>query len=127
SSLDSELAIVAGQRPRLHSYLSGLEDQIRVTSDDIRSAEEQLAAAIATNELVTAMGNRNSAAARVVGRISLFLENLIPHTELVAREAQHQRLQLKVADLERRVGDDSSRERLTSILNSIAEYTSHHS
>ncbi len=73
SSLDSELAIVAGQRPRLDSYLSDLEGQIRETSNDIQSADEQLAAAVATNELVAAMGNRNSAAARVVGRISLFL------------------------------------------------------
>jgi hypothetical protein len=95
-----------------------------VTSNEVRSAEEQLAAAIATDELVAAMGNRNNAAARVVGRISLFLENLVPNAELVAREAQHQRLRRKVADLEQRVGDDSSRDRLTSILNNIAAYTS---
>jgi phage shock protein A len=124
SSLDSELAIVVGQRPRLDSYLSDLEAQIRDASDQIRSAEEQLAAAIATNELVTAMGNRNNAAARVVGRISLFLENLVPNAELIAREAHHQRLRRKVADLEQRVGDDSSRDRLASILNNVAAYTS---
>ena len=124
SSLDSELAIVVGQRPRLDSYLSDLEAQIRDISDQIRSAEEQLAAAIATNELVTAMGNRNSAAARVVGRISLFLENLVPNAELIAREANHQRLRRKVDDLEQRVGNDSSRDRLTSILNNVAAYTS---
>lgn len=124
SSLDSELAIVAGQRPRLDSYLSDLDGQIQEISSEIRSAEEQLAAAIATNELVTAMGNRNNAAARVVGRISLFLENLVPNEELVARETQHQRLRLKVADLERRIGDDSSGERLTSMLNNIAAQAS---
>lgn len=124
TSLDTELAIVAGQRPRLDSYLADLDRQIRETADEIRSAEEQLAAAIATNELVSAMGNRNSAAARVVGRISLFLENLIPNSELVALEAKHERLRRRVVDLERRVGDDTSRERLTSILNNIAGYVS---
>ena len=123
-SLDSELAIVAGQRPRLDSYVSDLEGQIREASDEIRSAEEQLAAAVATNEMIAAMGDHNSAAARVVGRISLFLENLVPNAELIAREAQHQRLRLKVEDLERRVGEDSSRDRLTSILNNIAATTS---
>jgi phage shock protein A len=124
SSLDSELAIVVGQRPRLDSYLGDLEAQISETSGQIRSAEEQLAAAIATNELVTAMGNRNNAAARVVGRISLFLENLVPNAELIAREAHHQILRRKVADLEQRAGNDSSRDRLTSILNNVAAYTS---
>jgi phage shock protein A len=124
TSLDAELAIVAGQRPKLESYISDLEARIQQTSDEIRSTEEQLAAAIATNELITEMGTRNSAAARVVGRISLFLENLVPNAELVARETEHQRLRLKVAELERRVGADTSHERLTSILNNIAAQTS---
>jgi len=124
TSLDAELAIVAGQRPKLASYLSDLEARIQETSDEIRSAEEQLAAAIATNELITEMGTRNSAAAKVVGRISLFLENLVPNSELVAREAEQRRLRVRVAELERRVGRDSSHERLTSILNNIAAQTS---
>jgi phage shock protein A len=124
TNLDAELAIVAGQRPRLESYLADLDRQIRETTDEIRSAEEQLAAAIATNELVSAMGNRNSAAARVVGRISLFLENLVPNSELVALEAKHERLRRRVVELERRVGDDTSHERLISIMNNIAGYVS---
>lgn len=123
-SLDAELAIVAGQRPRLESYLAGLDGQIRDTSDEIRSTEEQLAAAIATNELVNAMGNRNNAAARVVGRISLFLESIVPNSELILLEAKHERLRRKVAELELRIGDDFSRERLASILNNIAGYIS---
>lgn len=108
----------------MDSYLSDLDRQIREASDEIRSTEEQLAAAIATNELVKAMGNRNNAAARVVGRISLFLENLVPNSELVTLEAKHERLKLRVAELERRVGDDTSRDRLASILNNIASYIS---
>jgi phage shock protein A len=123
-SLDTELAIVAGQRPHLESYLAGLDSQIREATDEIRSTEEQLAAAIATNELVNEMGNRNNAASRVVGRISLFLENLIPNSELIALEAKHERLRRRVADLERRIGDDTSRDRLASILNTIAGYAS---
>jgi chaperonin cofactor prefoldin len=124
NSLNAELAIVAGQRPRLESYLADIGREIRETTDEIGSAEEQLAAAIATNELVKAMGDRNTAAARVVGRISLFLENLIPNSELLALEAKHERLKRRVADLEQRVGDDISRERLASILNNIAGYIS---
>jgi hypothetical protein len=123
-SLDAELSIVAGQRPRLDSYLADLGGQIQQASEEIRSVEEQLAAAIATNELVNAMGSRNNAAARVVGRISLFLENLIPNAELVALEAKHERLRLRVVELERRVGNDTSHDRLTSILNNIAGYIS---
>lgn len=124
SSLDAELAVVAGQRPRLDSYLAELGSQIQRATENIRSVEEQLAAAIATNELVSEMGSRNNAAARVVGRISLFLENLIPNSELISLEAKHERLRLRVLELERRVGNDTSHERLVSILNNIAGYVS---
>ena len=120
NTLDSEIAVVAGQRPRLESYLSDLETRIREISDAIRSTEEQLAAAIAANEMIAELGNRNNAAARVVGRISLFLENLVPDTKLQSLEVEHRRLKTKVDDLERRVGADSSHERLASILNNIA-------
>ena len=123
-SLDAELAIVAGQRPHLESYLTDLDNQIRETTDEIRSTEEQMAAAIATNELVNEMGSRNNAASRVVGRISLFLENLMPNSEVIALEAKHERLRRRVAELERRIGDDTSRDRLASILNNIAGYAS---
>jgi len=124
ASLDVELGIVSGQRPRLDSYLADLDREIRETSNEIRSAEEQLAAAIATNELVNATGDRNNTAARVVGRISLFLEDLLPNSELIALEKQHERLRARVADLERRIGDDTSRDRLASILNNVAGYIS---
>ena len=70
--------------------------------------------------MISEMGNRNNAAARVVGRISLFLENLVPDTKLQSLEVEHRRLKTKVDDLERRVGADSSHERLASILNNIA-------
>jgi hypothetical protein len=91
-TLEAELAIVAGQRPRLDAYLVDLERQIREKTDEIRNAEGQLAAAIAANELVYEIGNRNNAAARIAGRISLFLEDLAPNSELVTLEARHERL-----------------------------------
>lgn len=53
TSLAAELAIVSGQRSKLESYLNDLEVQIKDTYDEIRSAEQQLAAAIAANELIT--------------------------------------------------------------------------
>jgi hypothetical protein len=38
------------------------------------------------------MGTRNNAAARVVGRISLFLETLLPNEDLARLEAENRRL-----------------------------------
>jgi len=124
ATLDAELSIVVGQRPKLESYLAEQEAKVRETVDAIKSKEGELSSAIAANEIMAAMGTRNNAAARVVGRISLFLENLVPNEELKAREIEHRRLKLKVDELEKKIGADSSNERLTSILNNISAQVS---
>ena len=120
ATLDEEMSIVAGQRPKLEAYLTEQDGNVREVVDAIKSKEAELSAAIAANEIIAQMGTRNNAAARVVGRISLFLENLIPNAELASREAEHRRLKFKVDELEKKVGIDDSHERLTSILNNIS-------
>lgn len=120
ATLDEEMRIVVGQRPKLEAYLAEQHDKVREIVNAIKSKEAELSAAIAANEVIAQMGTRHAAAARVVGRISLFLEDLVPNTELAAREAEHRRLKLKVDDLEKKVGSDDSHERLTSILNNIS-------
>ena len=123
-SLDAELRIATGQRPKLDAYVAGLNDKAQEVAGAIKAKEIELSAAIAANEVVAQMGTRNNAAARVVGRISLFLESLAPNEELVRLEAENRRLKLKVEDLEKRVGADNSNDRLNSILNIISTQVS---
>ncbi|GAB2570156.1 DUF3732 domain-containing protein [Dyella jejuensis] len=120
ASLDKELRIATGQRPKLEAYLTELDDKADEIVGTIRQKEAELSAAISTNEIIAQMGTRNNAAARVVGRISLFLETLLPNEDIAKLEANHRRLKLKVEQLEKQIGSDDSNERLASILNNIA-------
>jgi hypothetical protein len=119
-SLEKELRIAAGQRPKLEAYLAELTAKADSIAGDIKQKEAELSAAIAANEVIAQMGTRNNAAARVVGRISLFLETLPPNEELARLEAVNRRLSKKVMQLEQEIGADDSDERLTSILNNIS-------
>lgn len=119
-SLDAELRIATSQRPKLDAYLSDLEGKAQEIVGFIKERETELSAAIAANELIAQMGTRNNAAARVVGRISLFLENLTPNEELTRLEDENRRIKLKVENMEKRIGADDSNERLNSILNIIS-------
>ncbi|HED8896842.1 TPA: DUF3732 domain-containing protein [Pseudomonas aeruginosa] len=123
-SLDKELRIATGQRPKLDAYLAELTGKVDGIASDIRQKEAELSAAISTNEVIAQMGTRNNAAARVVGRISLFLETLLPNEDLAKLEAENRRLSNKVKQLEEQVGADDSNERLTSILNNISAQVS---
>jgi hypothetical protein len=120
TTLDAEMSVVSGQRPKMDAYLAELEDEVQTIVSSIRAKEVELAAAIAANEVIEQLGTRNNAAARVIGRISLFLEDLVPNSELATYEAENRRLKLKVEELQRKVGADSSHERLISILNNIS-------
>lgn len=123
-TLDGLLSVATGQRPKLDAYLSDLDSTAQGVSRTIKDKEAELSAAIAANEVIAQMGTRNSAAARVVGRISLFLESLAPNEELARLEREHRRLSLKVEELEKRIGVDDSNSRLNSILNIISTQVS---
>ncbi|OIQ92197.1 hypothetical protein GALL_258740 [mine drainage metagenome] len=123
-TLDAEMSIVAGQRPKLEAYLAEQQGKVQELVDAIKNKEVELSAAIAANEVIAQMGTRNNAAARVVGRISLFLEDLVPNEDLASRKAEHRRLKFKVEELEKSIGADDSNERLTSILNNISSQVS---
>jgi hypothetical protein len=123
-SLDRELRIATGQRPKLAAYLGELTRTAEGIVGAIKQKEAELAGAIAANEVIAQMGSRNNAAARAVGRISLFLETLLPNEDLAKLEAENRRLNKKVKQLEEQIGADDSNERLTSILNIVSAHMS---
>jgi hypothetical protein len=123
-SLDQEMKAVVGERPALDAYLAEQRKEVQSVGDQIRNKEVELSAAIATNEVIAQMGSRNNAASRVVGRISLFLENLVPDAEMVRLLAEEKRLKAKTEDLERKIGADDSGEKLSSTLNNISMHMS---
>ena len=105
-SLDRELTAVTGERPALEAYLAEQQKEIASITVEIRSKEVELASAISASEVIAEMGNRNNAASRVVGRISLFLENLVPDAELTRLLNEERRLKARVAELEHKLGTD---------------------
>lgn len=121
-SLDRELRTATGQRPKLEAYLTELAGKADGLSGAIKQKEAELSAAISANEVIAQMGTRNNAAARVVGRISLYLETLLPKEDLARLEAENRRLINKVEQLEEQIGADDRNERLTSILNNISAH-----
>lgn len=123
-SLDKELRIATGQRPKLDAYLAELAGKVDEIARGIKAKEAELSAAISANEVIAMMGTRNSAAARVIGRISLFVETLLPNEELAKLEAENRRLINRVRQLEEQIGADDSSERLTSILSNVSAHIS---
>jgi hypothetical protein len=119
-SLDRELNAVVGERPHLEEYTQKLRLQIEEINQRLRSKDEALAAAIAANAAIAEMGNRNAAAARIVGRVSLFLETYRPDEDIARLRKRAEEFQALVENLEKATGLDDSAERLASALNIIS-------
>jgi hypothetical protein len=119
-SLDRELDSVGGERPHLEEYTQKLQTQIEEIHQKLRSKDEALAAAIAANAAIAEMGNRNAAAARIVGRVSLFMETYRTDDDLARLKKRVDDMQAQVAELEKASGADDSAERLASALNIIS-------
>lgn len=119
-SLDEEMSIITSERPQLEAYL--VEQELKITELTTRMKERdiELAAAITANEVISEMGSRNNAAARVVGRISLFLENLVTDDGIANLEMADARMRRQISALEEKIGVDDSQERLNSVLNNIS-------
>lgn len=124
SSLDRELSAVTGERPALDAYLADQERNVALIGEELRAREEELASAVAASEMIAQIGDRNNAAARVVGRISLFLENLVPDTEFERLKREQRRLNARIADLEQRLGAEDSDARLAATLSNISVHMS---
>jgi hypothetical protein len=119
-SLDREMEEVLGEKPKLDAFLAGLSDQVRRTFDEIQGKEAELSALVETDERMAAMRNRDIAAARVVGRVSLFLENLVSESEVSDAEDANRKLRSRVDRLTKQIGRDDRDDALASILNIIA-------
>jgi hypothetical protein len=119
-SLDRELAAVDGERPHLEEYTLKLQTKLDGINRKLQSKDEELAAAIAANAAIAEMGNRNASAAKVVGRVSLFLETYRPDDEFSRLRKSVDDLQSQVDQLEKISGTNDSAERLASVLNIIS-------
>jgi Protein of unknown function (DUF3732) len=123
-SLQAEMTAVSGERPQITVFLTELQDQTAAMAAAIEAKEADLKSAIAANEVAAQMDSRNNAAARVIGRISYYLEELKPDAAIASMEQNVARLARKVETLAGQVGEDDYVERLASILNNISTMTS---
>lgn len=122
-SLDDELEFVHGDRPKLDAYLSELTDKISKFDSKIDELEGELAAAIEANDVIAKMGSRNAAAAKVVGRISLFLENARPDESLNSLQTKREKVIKTISKLEGDLKLDDRAERISSLVNNISSLT----
>lgn len=121
-TVSQELETVHKDRPRLEEYIQGLQAERSQMRRQIRDTELELEALLAEQEAAEEIRDRNTRAARVVGRISFYLETLgisgkPNNLDNLVAEARN-----KVERLEQEVDADEAADLLESYLSRIGSY-----
>jgi len=121
SQLSHSLSSAERERPRLREYIEQLSQQLVSVSERLNEKEQTINTLISQQQIAQRIRDLNSRRAKVVGRMSLYLESVLPetgHNELVAKlEEAQRRVELLAAQLD----PEEKERRLASILNRLGE------
>jgi hypothetical protein len=118
--LNSSLQIVRRERPKLEGYLKQLSVEREQLSLQIQEKKNELDAIENEEETSKSIKDENARTARVIGRISFYLEHLNISDELQPLRMELEKAQETVKFLENQLGPELLDERQTSILNLIS-------
>lgn len=117
--LEGNLRDVQGQRPRLIERISELEAQVSNARQKVRALQQQLRMAVGSEDDALAQRDAEARIAKVIGRVSLYLESVQETTADSSLEAEISSLKTKLAALEELLSQDAVEETLASMLNRI--------
>lgn len=112
---------VQRERPRVENYLDTLKAELQGIRQEVRTADQRVNALIAEQEVIARLQEVNMQAARISGRVSLYLESLKVMEPDSKTQDQANQLIRFIQDLEEQLELEQVEDILTSILNVIGD------
>jgi len=119
--LGADLQQVDGERPRLREYIDNLKTEREAVRQRLAEAEFALEAAQSEQEAADEFRNANARAARVVGRVSLYVETVKLVNEQETLQDAVRKAETEVERLESLLAEEGEQDLLASILNRMGQ------
>lgn len=119
--LDRQLQTVTRQRPRLDEYINAKENEASEIRRQIAETKSSIEAVVAQQDALVKMRSEEASQARVVGRISLFLESVLAIKDSNELKQKLESARDKVERLEKSLSKDRTDEKLESALKIIGD------
>ena len=116
-ALERQMSATTRQRPRLEAFIEGREEQLVEIKRRLIENRAAIEAVTIQEEAIRRERDQTVEQARVVGRVSLFLESVTFDENDNGLQGEIDRLRAQVADLESSLTDELVEDRLTSILH----------
>jgi hypothetical protein len=121
-NLRNNLTSVERERPKLREFLQKLEQRLQAYKEELQNITNAMNSLLMEQQVANEIKEINTRIARVVGRISLFLENYQEVHEDKDLKIQIAELEGRIKVLEQELDKDKKDELLTSALSRISTY-----
>lgn len=119
-NLDKNIENVTRDKPKLRKYIDGLEKERQALREEITNLRAEIDGIYSQNKEAERVKDLNSRRAKVVGRISLWLESVDKDIESTDREAKIKKLEDRIAEIDSLLDKDTLDERRQSALSRIS-------
>lgn len=119
-NLDKNIENVTRDKPKLRKYIDGLEKERQALREEITNLRVEIDGIYSQNKEAERVKDLNSRRAKVVGRISLWLESVDKDIDSTDKEAKIKKLENRIAEIDSLLDKDTLDERRQSVLSRIS-------
>lgn len=121
SNLDKSITNVSRERPKLRSFISGLEQERENKLEEIKGIQAEIDGLYQQEDERTQLRDMNARRGKVIGRISLWVESVESDTESDKQEQIIKKLEDRICEIDEILNADSVEDRKQSALARIQE------
>lgn len=120
NNLDKNIENVEREKPKLRKYIDGLENDRQNLREEIQSIKDEIDGIYLQNQEADQIKDLNARRAKVVGRISLWLESVEKDDELGNKEIEIKQMEKRLKELDEYLDKEAIEDRKQSILSRIS-------
>lgn len=118
-NLDKSIKNVSRERPKLRAFIDGLEQEREQKREEIKGLESEIDGIYSQEQEAKKIRDLNARRARVVGRISLWIESVENDTDSEKQEQKILKLENRLKEIDDLLDHDALEERKQSALSRI--------
>ncbi|KON10977.1 DUF3732 domain-containing protein [Clostridium botulinum] len=119
-NLDQNIKNVTREKPKLRKFIDDLEQERQNLREEITNLKAEIDGIYIQNEEAKKLKDLNARRAKVVGRISLWLESVEKDTDFENKEIEIKKLEERIAEIDKLLDKDTLEERRQSALSRIS-------
>lgn len=119
-NLDESIQNVTREKPKLRKYIDSLESERERIRENITQIKSEIDGIYTQNQDAIMLKDLNSRCAKVIGRISLWLESVEQHDDNTEIEKNIKKIEERICRIDEMLDKDSLEERKQSVLSRIA-------